>query len=722
MNRRKSDGELTILEAVDNLSAMAELDVASGEEPIHIEPGEETDKRQWLDPTHQEENREVVKQTFRVIRNYLQHVYDKDKEHLKDPETQKGIHAIMLLAGEAAQKVDKFTSIFKGAHEKEGVAHLKEYQDLKQFYMNKIIKKFQQALETEDAWQAKWGGVEEDYLDIQRRGLKDLETVRRDKEYELFYIHREDGRNFFNRNLLRHVKLVGDFDESITDPTGEDPFLRIKGIQDHDVHAFAKEVLREAASYLDEFFKEAMRHKDKKLVSALNKSIMALMLAANPRNLMQNTTTKNCLSYYTDFHTYFRAALSSEEYRKFLASPPTQSDYFSHAMLNLIHALCSYFFIRQPKRKETVELIRRLIQKGGRQKMSEGHGSAISIWNNLLDEDENIRNMLKHYPNGPLLKTLDAFREGSEQKGFDPVWQHNYPSQLYTFTFDDAHVSCLRIPSPTRQEHINKAEVIQEFQGFLRALNLRLNGEKHLLINLQDRTSWHEHARCVALEELQTQSAFTKSLIVITLPKNTEFYLQTASYQHLNQSDLFLKQFKEQIASAEECGFYFPPQVNKTEIAKFVDKALPMIHKTFFSEKNVLTRKNRLDFIEIFYQFFTMRLVQMLRPDSFSFTCKDAIDVGAAANAAFFAFLRLLSNDGKWLSEERDFLRWLLFSSALIVRERAIDLQRLNRTISALATMNAELEVQRQAVLKRCHELFGKPIFSQMKIEETPFN
>ncbi len=717
MNKRKSHGKLTILEAVDNLSSMAELDQIATAQEL---PPEETvgEEKTWLNPKHQEENRETVKQTFRVIRNYLQHVYDKEREHLDDPETQKGIHAIMVLAGEAAQKVDKYTSLFKGTYTKEGISELPEYKDLQQFYMNKIMKKFQQALETEEEWQAKWGSVEEDVLDIQKRGLKDLETVRRDKEYELFFIQKEDGRPFFNRNVLRHIKLVGDFDESMGDPTGEDPFLRIKVIQDKNVHLFAKEVLHSIIPYLDEFYKEAMRYKDKKLTAFLNKSIMALMLAANPRNMMQNTTGKNCLSYYSDFHTYLRMALASEEYRKFVVIPPSKSDYFSHSMLTLAHALCDRFFTREENRKETIELIHRLAQKGQKQKGSnEVHGSTISIWNNLLDEDENIRNLLKQYPNGPLLKTLDVFREGDEKKGFDPIWQHNFPSQLFTFATGDLHVSCLRIPSPTHQENINKAVVIPEFQGFLRALGSK--GQKHLLINLQDRTSWKEHARCVALEELQKQNESLNSLIVITIPKHTEFYLQAGNYQNVNEADLFIKQLKEQISSAEECGFYFPPQINKNEIVKFVDRVLPMVHQVFFSDKQMLTRKNRLDFIEIFYQFLMMHLIQQVKPDSFSFTCKDAIDIGAAANTAFFAFLRLLSNDKPWKPEEKDDLRWLLFSPSLIIRERTIDLQCLNRTISAMATMNAELEVQRQAVLKRCNELLGKR-FNQIKIEEMP--
>lgn len=722
MDEGKSREELTILEAVDNLSAMADLDVQGAaqevppEEEAALEAEEKYKRLQLLNPKHTEENREVIKQTFRVIRNYLQHVYEKEQSDLEDPETQKGINAIMVLAGEAAQKVGKFTSIFKGTHEKEATG-LKEFQELQQFYMSKIMKKFQQSLESEEAWQAEWGEVEEDFLDIQRRGLKDLETVRRDKEYDLFYIQKEDGRPFFNRNLLRHIKLVGDFDELISDPTGEDPFLRVKIIQDRGVHQFAKEIMRSLIPYLDEFFKDAMRHKEKPLVSTLNKAIMGLMLAANPRNLMQNTIGKCALNYYMDFQIYLRMALSSEEYRKLLAFPPPEEDHFWHSLLRLIHAICGQFFVRLENRREEIELVHRLIRRGQQKKRSaEIHGSAISIWNNLLDEDDQIRNLLKYYPNGPLFKTLDAFREGSEKIGFDPILQNNMPSQLFSVAMEDLHLSCLKIPSPTHQEFINRATVIPEFSGFIRSLKSR--GQKHLLINLQDRTSWHEHSRCIALEELQNQEPYTKFITVITLPKNTDFYFQNEDYQHLNQADLFLEQFKEQIASGEECGFYFPPKIKKETITEFTKKALKMIHQVFFAQKDVLTRKNRLDFIEIFYLFLTMHFILEEKPDTISFTCKDAIDTGAAQNAAFFAFSRMLSSDQPWTADEKDFLTWLLFCSALIVRERCIDAQRLHRTISSLALMNAELETKRHAIMEQIHALYGARIFKKMKVEK----
>jgi hypothetical protein len=701
MSERKVQHDLTVMEAVDHLSSLAELDTKSSKAP------EEEGKINWVDSKNSEEKRETIRQTFRVINNYLHHLYEKDKGRLKDQETQRGVQSIMVLVGEAAQKLDKFTSLFKEAGVKDSVTNVKEYQDLQQYYLTKIVHRFQKTLENEEAWQAEWAGAEETGLDVQRRGLKDLETVRRDKEYELFYILRDDGRPFFNRNLLRHIKLVGDFDETLSDPSGEDPLLRIKTIQDRELQESARAILDQASPHLDEYFKNALKNKEMPIVAGINKAVMALMLTANPRNLIQNTTGKSCVGYFRDFHIYLRAALSSPEYQKLIATPFEELDRFSHSLLNIAYTLSLLFFTRQSTRTEAIELIKRLIGKKKKEDLEKG----ASFWNSLLDSDEEIRDKLKRYPNGPLLKTLDAFREGEEHGGFDPFLQENLPAQLFSFHYDSTHVSCLRLPSPTKQEVINKAHVVEEFASFVRSLNTRVEGKKHLLINIQDRTSWQEHARSLALEELQRKAEFASNLCVVTLPKSTEFYLQSETYYDLDQAEYFLAVLKEQVASGEECGFFFPAAFKTPDFSRFVDQAIDLIHHQFFSGKKELLRKERLDFIEIFYQLLILKIVDIFRPDSMSLTCKDAVDTGAAASASLYAFLRILSNPSPWTQEERDLLLWMFFAPSLFLRERAIDLQRLHRSVSALATVQVQADTQRNKLLAALNPLYSTPIF-----------
>jgi hypothetical protein len=371
--------ELSVVEAVDYLSSLAELEKGSVEESA----------QRWLDPTRLDNNQETVKQSLRAVHKHLQEIYEKDRKDLKNEETQKKVQAMMALVGEAGQKLDKYTRLFKGTHEKVGVTDLEEYRDLQQFYTKKILKKFQKTLELEEAWQSEWGKMDDSLLDIHQKGLKDLETVKRDKDYDLFYIRKEDGKPFFNPNLVRHIRLVGDLDELLVEVEGEDPFLKIRIAQDRDLHASAREILRLSAVYIDEFYKEAMQHKQVDFVTSLGKAMMALMLAANPRNLIQNTTGKSCLSYYSDFHSYLREALSSEDYQHLLASPPDKSDRFFFSVLNLSHALCFFFFMRVGSRKEAIDFLHKLIEKGGHQKkQTKEVEKDLALWNTLLDEDD----------------------------------------------------------------------------------------------------------------------------------------------------------------------------------------------------------------------------------------------------------------------------------------------------------------------------------------------
>ncbi|HAZ15821.1 MAG: hypothetical protein A2Y28_01845 [Chlamydiae bacterium GWC2_50_10] len=688
--------ELSLMDAVDNLSALSELDALASEEAKE-EGIEKKHAVKWLSPALNSENQEEVKETFRVLHNYLKYVYEEEKSRLEDPQTQKGIQAMMLLAGEAAQKVDRFTDIFKGIKGKESVSELKEFQELQKFYLTRIVKRFQESLEEEEAWKAEWGEPQEGVLDIERRALRDLETVRKDREYELFYLRKEDGRLFYNQNLLRHIRLVGDFDEAVSRVEEKDPLLQIKTIREQEVIETAKTILKQTAPYIDSFYKEAYPFRKKSFVSKINKALMALMLAANPKNSLLRTKGKSSLLYFFDFHLFLREALLSEEYQKCLTLHDGKIDPFFHALINLSHTLSLYFFMQTPTKKEFLAFIYKLIAtKTGKREKFPSH----SFFHALLDQDDHLRLLFKRYPSGPILKTLDVLKMEESERAFDPLLQENVPSQLFSFLSEKRHITCLHLPCPTRQTVIDKAEIIEEFKGFLRALFCDLKPRKVLMINLQDRTSWKEYARCIALEKLQHEAEFSENLVVVTLPKESDFYFQSSSYLQLHSSAEFKKQFLNQIKSGDECGFFFPKGLSQKAILDFSEEMIETVHSLFFAKKETLTRKNRLDFIELFYHFLTQQIIEWTQPDLISFASKDGIDRGAAAAAGFYLFLRLFSDTSNWKKEERDQLLSILYAPALLVRERLLDIQRLHRMVSALSLLEAALTTDRKALFR----------------------
>ena len=696
--------EFTIMEAVDLLSNAAEIDLKDLKaQAKKIKAGEEVLRDSyWLDLADADKTVENVKKTLGVIHKYLHYYYTEERGALKEGQTQRGIQAMMSLVKEAAKQLDKCRELFGGI----SVSGLKEYRDLQEYYLKRIVNYIQ--TEGEDpTWQPQWGSGPSDLADIKRRGLKGLEMVKKDRDYELFYILREDGSAFFNRDLLRHLRLVTDFDDSLVELQALDPLTKIILVHDKDMHASAKQIRQDISYDLNAFYNLAMKNRHLPLINDLNSACMALMLASNPRHLMQNTSSKSCVGYFSDFQMYVRRILNSADYARMISAQLDPEDELGQTVLHLAHSLSYAFFTRMGSREEALAFIYGMISI---------KDAKTSLWNHLLDIHEEIYGLLKHFPSGPLFKALDVFHPDEDFQGFDPSSQGNLPSKCFIVSFRNFHLDCLRLPSPTRQRYIQKAEVTCEFQAFIRQLSSHKRGDQHLIINLQDRTSWEEHARCEVLEKAQRSAEFSANLVVATLPKYTDFYHQTDVYLQVNQAQDFLDSVLEQVKGGEACGFFFPSSFNETEAVKFTQKTLPLIHKTFFAEKNVLSRKNRLDFIEIFYHFLTLKMIEMVQPHSLSFTCKDAVDVGAAASAGFYAFLKLMSRSYDWQEDERDFLIWMLFAPALAVRERPIDLQRLSRTVSSLSCINAELEVQRSKVLKACGTLFDFPLFNEVSV------
>lgn len=700
MHKGRSPEELSVIEAVDNLSNMSEIDLKVS---IDTEMGEEFGEEiNWRDPRQALRNEPALKETFRVVHRYLQNIVRQERASLKDTQTQKGIQAIMLIAQEAVHKMDRYAALYPDQYKP--ISHLKEYKDLEKYYHLQILERMPKKEEDPEEWEAH---VEEgiEGLEAQKRGIKDLEGVRKDLYYELFFIKNESGKPYISRSLLRHIRLMGNFDELISVIEDEDPLLRIRELLDRELYEGAKEVLRLSATSFDDFYKDGMKQKKLPYIADLNKAIMALRMAANPKNLIENQSFKSCLEYYSDFHRFLRDAMKTPGYRKLIEGE--SDDPFSRVLLNLTHSLCCYFFMRIEPRKEALSLINNLSEKG--EKMQEigpspkAEKKEMQIWEDLKREDENIRYLLKHYPNGPLLKTLDAFRNEEEFEGFDPLMHQNFPAQRFVLSQDQFHVTILHLPCPVKQEYINKCAIAEEFSGFLRFYNHEPKGDRHLMINLQDRTSWEEFSRCEALETWAKQAEYDRAFHVVGLPKDTDFYQQIHEYQQMSGAPVFIEQFLEQINSGTSCGYYFPDALSKKEITAFAKPALEVVHSCFFQGRNTLTVKDRLNFIEIFYQIFIFKMIEKFQCDSISFTCKDGIDTGAVQNALFYGFVELLS----MRNPDKDQLIWMLYSSALLIRDRAVLLPRFKRGIIALEAIHESLIKDGNKIVKSVNQLYS---------------
>lgn len=698
---------LSIVEAVETLSSIADLEfdrevgIAQKHEAVLGNEKIAYKTVHWLHRDDASSTVNLVRETFRVILHYLKQFYKKDYGHVTDQKTIDGIKTIMVLVGEAAKKLDNYTKIF---HQKQRVTDFKEYKQLQEFYRTKIARQLD-----EDVL-SKWVlglalaktahdpaliavSKKTDRIGDTKHVFVDLETVKKDTEYELFFIRKEDGSRFFSPRLLRNIKLVCDFGSYFGERKELDPLEHVKEWMDRVLHGCGKELLKALGPRLDRFFRETRKAKEHDLIEALNKALLALLMSSHANNLLRHNPTKSCTEYFEDFQGFLRDAMQTRTYQKWIAYPPKESNQAAFELIDIIQTLCRSLYSNLHGLEDVKGVVQGLIQQASslhsRDHVGESKG-LDKIWKGITEDYAAMAKLLKHHPNGPLLKVMEILDENSLHV-FDSIRQHNLPNHLYDLYVSDHRFAFLRIPAPIFQEFINKASVTEEFKAFMRACSEGAIDRKHLLINLQDRTSWREHIRSKSLEDLQDQPSMN-ALAVVTLATDTDFYQQLTPYHQVHHAHEFMAQFKELLLD-ENAGYFFPASINRKELAKFITDAFKAIHRLFFSSKNVLSRESRLDFIEIFYMLLQLKIIEWLQPDSISLTCKDSIDSGEASSAELFAFIKLI-NAQKWSDADKEQLNFMIYAPALLIRERVMISERFNRMISALkAVENAKDEI-----------------------------
>ncbi len=708
--------ELTINDALANLSALADMKI-DAKEPIGIVKkhklviqDEEFSYRtiDWFLTDNVEELIENVKETYETLYDYIKKIYEKNFIDWDEPNCRRGFQAIMVMAAEAANKIDQYLDLLPKQPTLEKINDCSIYKQLKEFYLEKIAKKFSEALEGEEPWKNEWKENEKSLLlDVEKSGLKDFEILKRDEDYELFYLVDEDEKPFLDPHLIRNIKLFCDYDEEALKKIEEDPLLKVRIFLDKDFQEASKQILENSNNLINKYFEEKyQKNIESEFISYINETIFALMLASNPKNLISHSFYKNSIEYFYDAQNFLREIFKSDEYQKIVAY--TSEDKRAKCLLDLVHGLCRTLYLRTSCiKQEIIGFIHLLIRKGDELRKFK-YPQKVTFWTTLLENDESIQVLLNSYPNGPLMKILDVVRE-ERPKGFDPMIQDNVPMKVLEIHHSMNELKVIRCPSPTVQQTISHAHVIEEFKGFLKSL---LPQEKYLFVNLQDKTSYKESARCKAIDALQKRFDFRNNLVIIHLDKHSDFYHQSGIYLSLNDAKEFLEEFKNQLHSNKTTTLFI-----SKDLDIFINEAFVVIHKYFFVNKNVFTRKNRLDFIEIFYNFLILKLIELQNPKILSFTCKDAVDIGAIQTATFYGFLKLIKNE-KFNKENEDFLRWLIYSSAILVRERSVNPTVLIRNISALSAIEIELFAHKDKIMKALSSLYDPSFIRSISIIE----
>lgn len=678
----KAVSESEFIEAVNYLSHLIELKPFEKETVIKHDFNEQDDLLK----------REKVQQIFRTILNYLRKVYESDREYFHPQQMEKSVYAVMALADEAVKKWDRYTLLFKKTQDRESVQFLKEYRDLKQFFKSKVIRFNKKVLEL---------GLEEQHIADNGFLIKDLETIRSDTDYELLLLRKEEGGYFVASALLRYILLVGQSDELLLHSEYQELISHLRATKDLQAHMIAQEMLKQSLSFIDDFFKQVKECKTEEGVICMSKALIALMLAANPYNLMRNDADKVCEQYLMDFCVFLRQAISL-----------TRSDTLITLIDPLYHKLSYLLFTQACNYEKSLELIGRLIAIG-HSKNELLAAQKIQLDSVILYQDIAIRTTLKAYPSGPLMQALTLVREQGLGQGLDLCTQKNWPIQIYTIFMEQLKISCMKIASMTMQTTLTDVELVPEFIGFMHVLASR--DQKYLVINLQNRSSWQEKARCTCLEKSQYKQEFSDYLNVITFDRDSDFYHQKEGSSRATD---FLSKCTQEVLSGQEYGFYFPPTVNSSQLTFFVNKVLLLIHELFFNGKADFSHQERLDCIEIFHFFLFLHVIDQLKPDMLSFTCKDGVDTSSTFSAEVFAWLHVMNHPEGLPKSKRDFLLYLLYVPAITLRGRSIDKDRIQRMASAMHVFIENLNLNGFIIQEAFSQLYQMSFFKQAIIQE----
>lgn len=698
---------LTLDDAIETLSSLAGL-------PMDEAP-EDSPSAQLLADNTSERSMQIIKNSFRVVLQYLKNFYRDRSNYLLNEEELFNTRSIMSLVTEAAKRVDRQLQRLYGVHA-ESVTSWSEYRKLQEFYQHRVTQQIDENMLGK--WILQLGAFESEAQEAaekktraKKRRFIDLEAVKNDTEYELFFMRQEDGARYYNPRLLRALRLVCDFGDYFGATHPDDQLRYVAQWRDHFYQQAAQRAIHSAKPAILRYFREAARLKDKDLVHYMNQALIALFLSASgehrKRVQVDDMPIKQCMDYFCDFQLFFRSAIHSYDYQKLIAYPPKPSQKASVAMLHIIQRLAEALYF-DPANLRSLSVVLSGIVHTNENLTEKGE----DWWKDLPEEYARLNKELKSHPNFPLERLLAGLENGHYEE-FDPWMQHNIPSAWYTLALGEERIKHIRLPCPTHQTYIQKAAISEEYREALHGLIDSDSSHKgHLMIDLQDRTSWNEHARCKALEDLSQKNPFNKVLTVVGLAMHTDFYHQKEHYAQMHDAKTFFDQFAEEL-QAEGSGFYFPPDLRKLIFSNFLPQLFTTVHELFFGGRNTLRREMRMACIDIVYLFLVLRLVDALGPEAFSFICKDGVDISSACSAQLFMLLKVLQHD-KERSGDLDFLQLMLYGSSFLTRERLMLPKYFERSVGVIqALIEARHEVGHAALNQKLQEAL-KPFYKRL--------
>jgi hypothetical protein len=678
-NQRKDSPHSTLAHAVETLSSIVDFDMdrqyaVAEEQELHLHGHKiEYKSVRWLGK-NKEESQRVIKNIFKVVLRYLKRFYKHEYSYVENKNAMDEIKTIMVLVGEAAKKLDMGPQTSENVKK---ITELSEYKALQVFYKERIAKKIDEGtlgkwilsiVQSEQELQESKKAVKKE--DLSSKEFISLQGVKRDLDYELFYMRKDNGSRFYTPRVVRNMKLVSDFSSYFGPNQVRGELIHLGFAKDAYYCTMANHLLDSMGSKMRNFFAISVLKRRNEFFKELNFSLIALMLSSHKGNRKENNPIKTCEAYFKDFQFFLRKCLSSKIYQKLVAYKEKSIASDEQIAFDLCQSICFCMNKSLDGFRSFDNYMERVLEEALQMKeFVEFEYDKTHYWKKLLDSYMSMTSLVKHNLKGPVHKILSVM-ESKENNAFDPFIQGNLPNYLLGLYYNEKKIDFLHMPSPTHQEKIHQATVTEEFLAYLREGKKNRDKTTHLLFNFQDNTDWKEFARSKALEDIAKAARYKEQIEVVTLPKNTAFYHQIEPYHKENQAEIFINHLKEQIVG-KSTGFYFSKKIEEKLFPQWIEHLLLFVHRAFYGEKNVLMKEDRLSFIEICYTFIELKIIQEVHPQCVSMTCKDGIDKSSTALLQLYLLLTIARGD---LLSEKDYnhLWRILYLPSILVRERLV--------------------------------------------------
>jgi len=693
--------DVSMVSAIETLASIADLELASTlqdplmtvqiprEAPVMVRTV------RWLHQKNAERMLAIMRDKLHVVLNYFRHFYASEKERFARKETVEGVRTIMMIVDEASENLDRYSKLFLGV-QAASIKESKEFLDLCTFYETKIspiavhrkVATSISALPISDILAKAGVRVPRWSRQVEYAPLSvELEDIQRDIDYELLLIRKSDGSRFFTPKFIRSMRLACDIEQAVDWQGRGQIETEIDALKRMQVATEVNYLLGNCYPAVDAFFHAAHRAVDHPMVLDLYAPCIALMVAAvQAIHRTEAPRAKGIGDYFDDFRTLFSLFVNSPELKRLMTYPPTNERSWEYALLKLTESLSSKIVDGAPMSLELVSAFKGLINQGMSQAVIDIGPPDGTISHMLNLNYAALRQLIGTRGNVTLVRMLQQL-ERRRSVFFEPLVDEALPIHVFTLSWHEKLIPVVRLPSPTRQERIDAAVPSEVFQIALRRHG-RESG-RFLVINLQDRTGWKEGARCQAIEELQRKDVMNKTISVFTMCCDGDFYQQDEAYESISSAQRFKETLLDHL-TAPNRGVLFPrtPDV-KADIG--IKELIDVLHKALYSGRNVLTKEQRCEFIDLVYVFLMLRVIEETHPEIIFISSKDGLDTALPACATLFAFLKLFNRRSS-SEEEIDWLSGMLLGLPLVERDRLIFADRVSRMTSFIRFLERETQ------------------------------